>query len=162
MILKTASALIVSLAATGAAMAQSQDLSACDESAYTPPFSTVVISVICFVPAAGGPYPSPRVGRMTFFPDPSQPGRGAIQTSLPSHSDCNSSGEFHTGSWQVMPGSCDVSIQFTDSMNSDYFFSSGLYGAPGFSIFSVGSSDGNGPWSNVFNFDNVTHVQAFE
>lgn len=162
MILKTASALIASLAATGAAMAQSQDLSACDESTYTPPFSTVVISVICFVPAPGGPNPSPRVGRMTFFPNASQPGSGSIQTSLPSHADCNSSGEFHTGSWQVMPGSCDVSIEFTHSINSDYFISSGLYGALGFSIFSVGSSDGTGPWRNVFDFNNVTHVQAFE
>ena len=61
-----------------------------------------------------------------------------------------------------MPGSCDVSIEFTHSMNSDYFLSSGLNGALGFSIFSVGSSDGTGPWRNVFDFNNVTHIQSFE
>lgn len=162
MILKTASALIVGVAAAGATLAQSQDLSACDESVYTPPFSTVMITVICLVPAAEGPIPTPRMGRMTFFPDSSQPGSGAIQTSLPSHSDCNSSGEFHTGSWQVMPGSCDVSIEFTHSVNSDYFLDTDLYGAQGFSIFSVGSDDGTGPWGSVFNFDTVTNVESVE
>ncbi|WP_375548237.1 hypothetical protein ABWI01_11175 [Oceanicaulis alexandrii] len=162
MILKTASALIGSLAATGAAMAQSQDLSACDESAYTPPFSTVMIMAICLEPTPDGVVPTPMPGMMNFMPNSSLPGSGQIQTSLPAHSGCDSAGESYMGSWRTMPETCQVTIDFTNGNSSVYFTETELYGEMGFSIFSLGSDEETGPWGRVLNFENVSSVQSFE